>query len=56
MTEDELKALVSAMQGEPGDLLLFAADKNKIVWNVLGAVSYTHLICRNKCNSATVCT
>ena len=37
MTEDELKALVSAMQGEPGDLLLFAADKNKIVWNVLGA-------------------
>ena len=26
MTEDELKALVSAMQGEPGDLLLFAAE------------------------------
>ena len=38
MTEDEIKALVSAMQGEPGDLLLFAADKNKIVWNVLGAL------------------
>ena len=38
MTEDELKVLVSAMQGEPGDLLLFAADKNKIVWNVLGAL------------------
>ena len=38
MTEDGLKALVSAMQGEPGDLLLFAADKNKIVWNVLGAL------------------
>ena len=38
MAEDELKALVSAMQGEPGDLLLFAADKNKIVWNVLGAL------------------
>ena len=38
MTEDELKTLVSAMQGEPGDLLLFAADKNKIVWNVLGAL------------------
>ena len=38
MTEDELKALVSAMDGEPGDLLLFAADKNKIVWNVLGAL------------------
>ena len=40
MTEDELKALVSAMQGEPGDLLLFAADKNKIVWNVLGALRF----------------
>ena len=38
MTEDELKALVEAMSGEPGDLLLFAADKNKIVWNVLGAL------------------
>ena len=38
MTEDELKALVSAMQGEPGDLLFFAADINKIVWNVLGAL------------------
>ncbi len=36
MTEDELKALVNAMEGEPGDLLLFAADKNKIVWDVLG--------------------
>ena len=36
MTEDELKALVTAMKGEPGDLLLFAADKNKIVWDVLG--------------------
>ena len=36
--QDELKALVSAMDGEPGDLLLFAADKNKIVWNVLGAL------------------
>ena len=38
MTEDGLKALVSAMQGEPGDLLLFAADKNKSVWNVIGAL------------------
>ena len=36
MTEDELKALVDAMEGEPGDLLLFAADKNKVVWDVLG--------------------
>ncbi len=38
MTEEELKALVEAMEGKPGDLLLFAADKNKIVWNVLGAL------------------
>ena len=36
MTDDELKALVDAMEGEPGNLLLFAADKNKIVWDVLG--------------------
>ena len=36
MTDDELDALVNAMNGEPGDLLLFAADKNKIVWTVLG--------------------
>ena len=38
MTEDELDNLVKAMNGEPGDLLLFAADRNKIVWNVLGAL------------------
>ena len=38
MTEDELKALAAAMEGESGDLLLFAADKDKIVWNVLGAI------------------
>ena len=38
MTEEELKNLTAAMAGEPGDLLLFAADKNKIVWNVLGAL------------------
>ena len=38
MTEEELSALVAAMDGQPGDLLLFAADKNKIVWNVLGAL------------------
>ena len=36
MTEDEMKALVDAMSGEPGDLLLFAADKNKVVYDVLG--------------------
>ncbi|MBQ6094913.1 MAG: aspartate--tRNA ligase [Lachnospiraceae bacterium] len=38
MTEEELKALATAMDGEPGDLLLFAADRQKIVWNVLGAL------------------
>ena len=38
MTEEELSNLVQAMEGKPGDLLLFAADKNKIVWNVLGAL------------------
>lgn len=36
MTDDELKALVDAMEGKPGDLLLFAADKNKVVYDVLG--------------------
>ena len=34
MTEEELKALTAAMEGEPGDLLLFAADKNKVVWEI----------------------
>ena len=38
MTEDQLKALVEAMSGEPGDLLLFAADTNTVVWNVLGGL------------------
>ena len=38
MTEEELKALVAAMGGETGDLLLFAADRLKIVWSVLGAM------------------
>ena len=36
MTEEEMAALVSAMDGKPGDLLLFAADKNKVVYDVLG--------------------
>ena len=36
MTEEQQAALISAMGGEKGDLLLFAADRNKIVWNVLG--------------------
>ena len=38
MTEEQLKALVDAMGGEAGDLLLFAADKNSVVWAVLGAL------------------
>ena len=38
MTEEQLKALVEAMDAEPGDLLLFAADKNSVVWNVLGGL------------------
>ena len=36
MTEDQMAALIKAMDGENGDLLLFAADKNKVVWDVLG--------------------
>ena len=38
MTEEELAALVTATGGEKGDLLFFAADKNKVVWDVLGAL------------------
>lgn len=36
MSEEEMHALIQAMGGENGDLLLFAADKNKVVWDVLG--------------------
>ena len=38
MKDEEMQALIVAMQGEPGDLLLFAADKNKIVYASLGAL------------------
>ena len=38
MKEEEMQALIQAMKGENGDLLLFAADKTKIVWDVLGAL------------------
>ncbi len=38
MTEEEMTVLIGAMGGENGDLLLFAADKNKTVWAVLGAL------------------
>ena len=38
MTDEEMNAIVDKMEGKPGDLLLFAADKNKIVYEVLGAL------------------
>ncbi len=38
MKPEEMDALATAMEGEPGDLLLFAADKNKLVYDVLGAL------------------
>lgn len=38
MTEDEMNNIIAALSGEPGDLLLFAADKNKVVWDTLGAL------------------
>ena len=34
MTGEELSALVAAMDGKPGDLLLFAADRDKVVFDV----------------------
>jgi aspartyl-tRNA synthetase len=38
MTEEEMNNIVAALDGKPGDLLLFAADKNKVVWDTLGAL------------------
>ncbi len=38
LTEEEISAIVERLEAVPGDLLLFAADKKKIVWNVLGAL------------------
>ncbi len=38
MKDEEMAALTAAMKGEPGDLLLFAADENDVVWAVLGAL------------------
>ena len=38
MKDEEMRALVEKMQGKPGDLLLFAADKSKLVYDVLGAL------------------
>lgn len=36
MGDDEIANIVNALEGQPGDLLLFAADQNKIVYDVLG--------------------
>lgn len=36
MTDEEVAHIITAMEGEPGDLLLFAADENEIVFDVLG--------------------
>ncbi|MBS6195363.1 MAG: aspartate--tRNA ligase [Clostridiales bacterium] len=38
MTDEQMAALIQAMDGQNGDLLLFAADKNAVVWSVLGAL------------------
>lgn len=38
MKPEEMNALIAAMDGKPGDLLLFAADKNTVVWAALGAL------------------
>lgn len=55
MTEEQLDTLVKAMDGEKGDLLLFAADQTKLVWNVLGALrlevaKHMEIIDENKFN------
>lgn len=38
MKPEELDALAAAMEAKPGDLMFFAADKNKVVWDTLGAL------------------
>ena len=55
MTEDELKAIAEKMQAEPGDMMFFVSDSNKIVWNVLGQLrcelaEALELIDKNKFN------
>ena len=55
MKDEEMRALIKAMGGENGDLLLFAADKNKVVYDVLGALRLElaekmELIDKNKFN------
>lgn len=36
LDEDTIDSIIKKMEAKPGDLLLFAADRNKIVWDVLG--------------------
>lgn len=36
LTEDEIASLIKAMDAKEGDLLIFAADSDKVVWDVLG--------------------
>ena len=36
MKDEEMNALIKVMDGKPGDLLLFAADRDKVVFDVLG--------------------
>ncbi len=38
MSEEEIRALAGAVGAGNGDLILFAADKTKLVWDVLGAL------------------
>ncbi len=38
ISEEKIQELIRAMNASNGDLLLFAADRNKIVWEVLGAL------------------
>ncbi len=38
MKDEEMSAIIKRMDGEAGDLLLFAADKTKLVYDVLGAL------------------
>ena len=38
MKEEEIEGLKKALDGKPGDMLFFAADTNKIVWDTLGAL------------------
>ena len=38
MKDEEMNAIIERMQGENGDLLLFAADRTKLVYDVLGAL------------------